>query len=194
MPWRPDADKTCIDCGCGLARSMTGRCRRCALAHRKAHTPIKTWQERIDCHWEPVTETGCWLWTGALASDGYGLVSQRIDGRNICKRAHRLSYELHIGQIPKDMSVLHKCDTPICINPAHLFVGTQKANTDDACRKGRHSHGDRHGHSKLTESDVRSIRADTRSLLVIATDYGVTPGPIYAIKTGRNWRHVKQEQ
>lgn len=141
--------------------------------------------------WEPVTETGCWLWTGALASDGYGLVSQRVDGKNICKRAHRLSYELHVGPIPTGASVLHKCDTPICINPQHLFIGTQKDNTDDARRKGRHVHGERHGASKLTEDDVRAIRIDSRSLREIAKAYGVTPGPIYAIKSGRKWRHVQ---
>lgn len=84
------------------------------------------------------TET-CWLWTGYITKLGvkggdHGIVC--IHYRKV--RAHRFSYELHVGPIPEGLSVLHHCDVPRCVNPAHLYVGTQKDNIRDAVQRHRH--------------------------------------------------------
>ena len=78
--------------------------------------------------------TGCWNWTGAL-SRGYGLLSSRF-GKSPHK-AHRLSYELHKGQIPEGMVVRHTCDNTRCCNPDHLVIGTQRDNANDMASRGR---------------------------------------------------------
>jgi hypothetical protein len=90
------------------------------------------------------------------------------------------------------MSVLHKCDTPSCVNPDHLWLGTQRDNILDRAQKGRSrdQHGSEHHIAKLTEADVLAIRSDTRSQRLIAKDYGVTPGAVAMIKRRERWKHL----
>lgn len=78
---------------------------------------------------------GCWLWTGAKNSRGYGQTASGLKGKS--KLAHRASYEHFYGPIPDGLYVLHRCDVPHCVNPQHLFVGTAADNMQDAVRKGR---------------------------------------------------------
>lgn len=83
---------------------------------------------------EPEPNSGCWLWSGASAGRaGYGACGA-INGE---KRAHRVSWTLHVGPIPEGAFVLHRCDVPACVNPAHLYVGNFSDNMRDAARKGR---------------------------------------------------------
>lgn len=77
--------------------------------------------------------TGCWIWMSSLSDRGYG----QLTIKNKTIYAHRFSWELHNGPIPEGLLVCHHCDTPLCVNPDHLFVGTQKDNILDAMRKGR---------------------------------------------------------
>lgn len=83
-------------------------------------------------HHEP--NTGCWLWGGALDSRKYG----HIGGPNqTILKAHAISYEIHHGKPPAGMLILHKCDVTWCVNPAHLYAGTAKQNSEDAVRRCR---------------------------------------------------------
>lgn len=102
-------------------------------------------------------EDGCWLWTGAKNQDGYGWFN--IGRPSV--GAHRVSWRLFRGEIPDGMCVLHKCDRPPCVNPSHLWLGTQTENIADRTRKGRswHSVGELCGNSKLTNSDAEYIRS-----------------------------------
>jgi hypothetical protein len=88
----------------------------------------------------PEPNTGCTLWTGCLSKSGYGRFAEHRKSR----RAHRVAYEGFVGPIPYGMRVCHRCDTPSCINPAHLFLGTDAANVADRVAKGRTCRGDRH--------------------------------------------------
>ena len=80
--------------------------------------------------------SGCWLWTWSVDGKGYGLIRHK----GTLLKAHRVSWKLHKGEVPKGAHVLHKCDTPCCVNPGHLFLGTNQDNVDDKVRKGRQAH------------------------------------------------------
>lgn len=98
--------------------------------------------------------TGCWIWIGAKTYWGYG--TRTNNGKT--RRTHRISYELHIGAIPKGMCVLHSCDNPPCVNPDHLFLGTLKDNSQDMVAKGRSVAGIKNGMCRLQESDIEQMR------------------------------------
>lgn len=97
-----------------------------------------------------VAESGCWIWTGTRLSAGYGVI--RHEGKLV--RAHRVSWEMNRGPIPEGKRVLHRCDVPFCVNPAHLFLGTQADNVSDMIAKGRENFG----HKKEITSLARIAR------------------------------------
>jgi hypothetical protein len=134
-------------------------------------------------------ETACWLWTGAVTADGYGHTT--IEGKNF--RTHRLAWELANEPIPLGLSVCHHCDTPLCVRPDHLFIGTMADNQTDMVQKGRQAAGQRNGQAKLTNEQARTIRkrlANGESNRRLAAEYGVGYHTIWQIKLGRNWRHI----
>lgn len=138
-----------------------------------------------------MSDTGCWLWTGTTDGNGYGMVSFRSKDR----RAHRVSYELFKGPIPKGLHVLHRCDTPLCVNPAHLRAGTPKENMADREARGRRNvKGEQIGTSKLTESDVIEIRKSKLGQKALAEKYGVAPSHIWVIRSGKAWKHVAAQE
>jgi len=156
--------------------------------------------------WTFVEKTAtCWNWTGNR-DKGYGKFWW--SGRSIT--ASRFAYERFIGAIPAGMGVLHRCDNPACVRPDHLFVGTTADNTRDAIEKGRFdrfhlkharkAQGSENNRTKLTEAQVREIRAQYRkgrapyaeatSLRGLARAYGVTKYTIFSVLHGLTWRHL----
>jgi len=131
----------------------------------------------------------CWEWTAGKSASGYGVFW--MGGRN--NRAHRVSWVLEFGKIPKGLLVCHHCDNPLCVNPNHLFLGTAQENSLDAMEKGRFATGELNGRSKLRDDDVLLIRKRLESgerLKPIAEDYNVEISTIHKIKKGRSWSHV----
>lgn len=129
----------------------------------------------------------CWNWTGRVANSGYGQMS--VGGRaNLkMKYAHRLSYEMNVGDIPEGMFVCHTCDNKLCVNPSHLFIGTPKENTADGMKKGRIK---RVKSSKLKEPQVLDIYASQEPHVLIAKKYGVSETIVREIRNGRKWWHL----
>jgi len=136
----------------------------------------------------------CWLWQGkTIRHADYGYV--RYDRKT--RLAHRVSYELHYGvRPPADLLVCHRCDTPRCVNPAHLFLGTYSDNVQDMLAKGRSNNavGERSPSAKLTEDQVRTIRqrlAAGETERALGDEYGVGHTSIHRIKTREHWSHVE---
>jgi hypothetical protein len=147
----------------------------------------------------------CILWTKAKAGNGYGVTSQ--NGKQVY--AHRVAASKVFGDIPKGMVVAHRCDTPSCVNPDHLFICTQKENLADMKRKNRGAKGDRHGlrlhpqcsakgervaNSKLTEKQIHEIRGmyvpGVVTLVSISEKFGVAFQTISKIVNKSSWKHI----
>ena len=126
--------------------------------------------------------TGCWEWNGCTLTDGYGAARYN-------QRAHRLAYEAFNGSAEGKL-VCHTCDNTICCNPEHLWVGTHADNMQDKVDKGRAYCGTDHHDCKLTEDDVRLIRASVESHRVTAKKFGVSVSLIYQIRRGDVWKHI----
>lgn len=172
------ATRICSVVGCGKKHY----CRSYCLPHYQRvrhhgspdavkYGPMETrfWRQVM-----PVTESGCWLWIGCVNAHGYGRLN--VDGTDV-QLAHRVSWVIHRGAIPDGLC--HKCDTPPCVNPDHLFLGDSKANMRDAMNKGRCKGAPR----KLTDEQVREVRR--RQLWTpdaAARELGVTPGYIRELR------------
>lgn len=136
----------------------------------------------------------CWEWQGSRYPNGYG----QFGAGGTHTGAHRASWELAHGPIPEGLFVLHHCDNPPCVNPAHLFLGTQTDNLRDAARKGRLTGGgplgERHGRAKLTEAAVLEIRRRYREAgetqAELGSAFGVVQTNVGRIVRGETWVHV----
>jgi endogenous inhibitor of DNA gyrase (YacG/DUF329 family) len=154
---------------------------------RLAHGDIRS---RLLSNSEQVSETGCMIWLGALNNGGYGSI--RYEGKVWI--AHRLAFEIFVGQIPPGALICHRCDVRACINPAHLFVGSARDNSSDMTAKGRQANGDRSGAAKLTAAQVIAIRSAyldrTLSQGELSASYGVSRITISNIIHRQTWRHL----
>ncbi len=138
-------------------------------------------------------KSGCWLWTRGQDKDGYGHFSIK----HKIYRAHRMSYILHIGKIPRGCFVCHACDVPACVNPEHLFIGTVLDNYRDSVKKGRRNHVGQKGINnwacKLTDEQVeaiRRLRAAGMRLREISSMFDMSISRISQITTRKAWTHV----
>lgn len=153
----------------------------------------KSIRERFESKYKVDESAGCWLWTGSKDKDGYG----KIYANSKHSRGHRVSYELHVGPVPEGVCVLHRCDTPSCVNPDCLFLGTIDDNNKDKAAKGRAARNfGESGCSNLTEADVRLIKQFLLRCSVLGAGeflsrwFGVAQSTISMIKHKSNWSHV----
>lgn len=150
--------------------------------------------ELMKKHMEKRTEkkdNGCWEWIGHILKGGYG--QTHFCGKMM--RAHRASWLIHNGEIPKEMIVCHSCDNKKCINPSHLFIGTHLDNNKDMMKKGRNKQlkEEHHNLAKLTDDKVKNIKQmiqDGEKIKNIAIIFGVTGKTIYTIRSHLNWKHI----
>ena len=143
-----------------------------------------------------INQNGCWVFRGFRLSNGYG----RIQGPSGLSLAHRASWEAYRGPIPSGLCVLHLCDNPPCVNPEHLFLGTQRDNVLDMLAKGRDRHateviktrGEKHWRCKLTREQVLEIRRRrSEPQKQLAAEFGTTQRYISSIVCGRKWKWLQ---
>lgn len=181
MPVKPT--NNCLECGKRVLYYKSIRCRSCWFPNFKYSHESPNIR-----FFRSVRKTAaCWLWTGSKLKGGYG---QFLAFGQI--QAHRVSWVLHNGEIPKGLSICHTCDNPSCVNPKHLWLGTTKQNLRDAMKKGRIFYGEKNGANKLRDEDVIKIREKysrgrARSL---ATEFNVSIHTIYNIVRRDSWGHL----
>lgn len=186
---------TCSIEGCGGRVEAKGYCAKHYQRFKKYGDPnggkyghASSIQEFINARYEPVTESGCWIWTGVLNADGYGVIS--FGGKRYM--AHRKSLELSGVDVPDNLQVNHRCDVACCINPSHLYVGTQKENIADMIsRKRADRKGEKNpfGH-KLSDEEVRVIRSLNMPQRAIARAFGISHSAVGNIINRKHWSHL----
>lgn len=156
---------------------------------------IEQWTlERLFDVCVPEPNTGCWLWPRGRTSEGYGVLSDYRDGHRVRMLAHRLADRLAMGSDAGAFFVCHRCDTPACCNPDHLFRGTGADNSHDMAMKGRAHRvlGANNSHTKLTEAEARAIvnayACGGVSMAQLGRRYGIRPSSVHKIVSGKTWR------
>jgi hypothetical protein len=157
----------CFDCR-KKVRFYSKRCKPCSGIFRRG-----TKKERFFSHVKKTSN--CWLWTGCCNKGGYGRFS--IPTQTWTLLAHRISWEIFKGEIPKGMDVLHHCDNPPCVRPKHLYLGTDADNVRDRHQRGRDAHlyGEDSSSAKLTFKKAQWIRKHYkfRQAKILAKKFGV---------------------
>lgn len=164
----------------------------------------------LDRYWAKVDRSAgpeaCWPWKGGCQR--YGIFwdgTHRANGSPVMVKAHRWTYEQFVGPIPDGYSVCHRCDNPPCVNPAHLFLGSQTDNMRDMVSKGRNvkpvcppsakARGGRNGSAKIGALQVRAIRARYAaggvSQQALADEYGITQTAVSSIVKRKTWQHIE---
>jgi hypothetical protein len=165
-------------CGCDGSPSR-------GATYIKGHRPHPSLREVLYRGFTAAEGDDCWEWHRHIAADGYGHVG--VPGERKVIGAHRASWIVHNGPIPTGLFVCHTCDNRRCVRPDHLFLGTHLDNMRDKVAKGRHvtSRGEQHGNAKITDEQVRQIRARWRrgarphnrtgsSVQELAREFGIT--------------------
>jgi len=178
----------CQEQGCENNLVARGLCSKHYQRERSGGMPVLPKKTIEDRFWEKVDKSdGCWKWKGHLSkasmSKGGGYGRLLSGGRQVL--AHRSSFQIHFGEIPEGMNVCHTCDNRACVNPKHLFLGTQSDNLIDALKKGRAPN------TKLTEPDVLKIKqCEGMFLREIADKFDVSISQVWNIRSGNHWSHV----
>jgi len=176
----------CLSCGNVTGRPSVTRCYPCSRLAISADRRSRFFLRTIDVG-------DCREWAGARNHNGYGRV--QIGRRRLL--AHRAAWEIAQGPIPAGLHVLHHCDNPPCVKPAHLWLGTDADNVHDMDAKGRRvvktTRGEQHPAALLTEAAVRVIRdrlREGRSHVSLGVEYGVDRSTITRLARGQTWTHV----
>ena len=151
--------------------------------------------DRVLAKVERIPFSGCWIFMGCVNRYGYGRIGI---GHDRVELAHRVTYAHHVGGIAEGLNVLHRCDVPACVNPAHLFAGDQMANVRDMREKGRHSnpplhYGEQQHCAVLTEPqvvEIRRRRANGETGVALARAFDVSPSTISLIHKRKKWKHL----
>lgn len=168
---------------------------------------------RFSTKYFPEPNSGCWIWTGMTAQNGYGrMLVKSKNGPTAA--AHRISWAIVHGAPPTNLDVCHKCDNRLCVNPDHLFLGSRADNMRDCSKKGRNimqrhpersvlrgnkirrPAGESHPQAKLTEAQIHEIRRlrGSSSQEALAARFGVDRSTVGRILSGMTWRHLIQEK
>ena len=187
--------RICETCG---AEFLTWPCRvrnkHARFCSQKCGYTTVPLRDRFNKHIGAPDANGCIIWTGSVRPNGYGMIY--IGSSKNSSSAHRAAWEIANGSIPEGLCVCHKCDNRLCVNIAHLFLGTHTDNMADMIRKGRKwiNTGERHPLAKLTEADVLTVRrryaAGGETYKNIGDAYGVCSNTIRSIVRRRRWRHI----
>ncbi len=190
------ASRGCAISGCQGKHKGRGLCgkhlQRLRLTGSTADPVRPTFQERF---WVKVDRRGpndCWPWTAAVNEHGYGVMRPPGKRTGPAIKAHRVSAEF-AGMAIDGLDVLHSCDNPPCVNPAHLRTGTAAENSRDMVRRWRSCYGERQNHAKLTEAqvlEIRERRAAGEMRNALAAEFGVSGSTISNIANGQTWRHL----
>lgn len=185
-----DSNVSCASCGIMFhvkgSRIVSGRGKCCS---KKCYykTRLVKLEDRFHKHVSPRDDNGCMKWTGNTAVSGYGFIRSDKRGRPLL--AHRVAYEMAKGPIPEGMLIRHTCDTPSCVNPAHLIVGTDADNVRDMVMK------DRCNAAKLLVSQVREIRAKHATgqytIKALAKEYPISESAMWRLILRKTWKHVE---
>lgn len=193
----------CVTCGASFKtypcrfksgmRYCSRACSRKLIALRRTPLSERFWSKvNKNGPRHPRLKSKCWVWTGHTHPKGHGMLS---DWPRKPLYAHRVSWQLRHGEVRNAKHVLHKCDVARCVNPRHLYLGTNLDNIRDRVLHGRNLAGEKHPFAKMSSQTVRkmrSLRATSRmSYRAIADKFGVSVGAAYSAVTRRTWTSVK---
>ena len=188
------SEKKCLLCDSqAFSRNL---CKNCYMQKRRLGTlakykPVVT---RVSIETRVKKTRTCWLWTGDHSVYGYGVVSSGRGKSRKRTQAHRYVYRLLVGPIPKGKILMHICDNPPCVNPAHLRVGTIADNQRDMVSKERNPCSLNHWNGRLSDKQVAEIRRSTLTQSALARRYKVDPSHISRIKSGESrTRHLRPQ-